>query len=122
VALHRHHDVEALRAHLPDRLLKGQLDRLNDIARETQLVDQFASSPIGDKVGDRCDDSHAVILNTTDAAGRAHAKYRAKLIAVGAAVVPDPVALTGAPGPSSQQQPATVCRTSATPSCKSAGV
>ncbi len=41
VALHRHHDVEALRAHLPDRLLKGGVGRLDDAVGKTEIAHQL---------------------------------------------------------------------------------
>ncbi len=45
VALHRHHDVEARRAHLPDRLLEGRVGRLDDGAGETEIAHQFDQAP-----------------------------------------------------------------------------
>ena len=41
VALHRHHDVEALRADLPDRLLEGGVGRLDDAVGKAEIAHQF---------------------------------------------------------------------------------
>ena len=42
VALHRHHDVEALRADLQHRRLKRRVDRLDHAAGKTEIAHQFA--------------------------------------------------------------------------------
>ena len=45
VALHRHHDVEALRAHLPDCRLKRRVDRLDDRVGKAKIAHQLDPAP-----------------------------------------------------------------------------
>ena len=41
VALHRHHDVEALRAHFPDRGLKGRVGGFDDGGGKPEIAHQL---------------------------------------------------------------------------------
>ena len=77
VALHRHHDVEAGLAHLPDRLLPGRLDHLDYRIREAVIGHALVEPlevplELGEIVAGELDQQQAVRLALGDIGERAH--------------------------------------------------